>query len=149
MRDTSATITRYNVCEVAGKAYTKALSPENIQYGFRKSDIYPLNSEAIRMEYLAPAEVFKQINLITNTTPSEKNTYDDAENSDNEENNGGFVIELLNKEKHLKEIKSESVIKERKTLSKIVAGREISNGVIEKMVEHERNQKPNKFIPAP
>lgn len=58
MRESSATITRYNVCEVAGKAYTRALSSENIQSGFRKSGIYPLNPEAIRMEYLAPAEVF-------------------------------------------------------------------------------------------
>uniref|UniRef100_A0A8W8L0Q1 Uncharacterized protein n=1 Tax=Magallana gigas TaxID=29159 RepID=A0A8W8L0Q1_MAGGI len=77
----------------------------------------------------------------TNTTPSEKNTHDDGENSDNEEDNGGFVMELVKKEKHLKEIKSESVSKERKPLSKIVAGKEISDGVIEKMVEHERNQK--------
>uniref|UniRef100_A0A8W8JBF7 HTH psq-type domain-containing protein n=1 Tax=Magallana gigas TaxID=29159 RepID=A0A8W8JBF7_MAGGI len=83
MRESSATITRYNVCEVAGKAYTRALSPENIQSGFRKSGIYPLNPEAIRMEYLAPAEVFKQISPITNTTPSEKNTHEDAENLDN------------------------------------------------------------------
>lgn len=67
MREYSATITRYNVCEVAGKAYTRALSQENIQSGFRKSGIYPLNPEAIRMEYLAPAEVFKQINPITDT----------------------------------------------------------------------------------
>lgn len=139
MRESSATNTRYNVCEVAGKAYTRALSSENIQSGFRKSGIYPLNPEAIRMEYLAPAEVFKQISPITNTTPSEKNTHEDAENLDNEEDNGGFVMELVNKEKHLKEIKPLS--KERKTLSKIVAGKEISDGVIEKMVEHERNQK--------
>lgn len=41
-------------------------------------------------------------------------------------------MELVNKEKHLKEVKSESVSKERKTLSKIVAGKEISDGVIKK-----------------
>lgn len=53
-------------------------------------------------------------------------------NSDNGEDNGGFVIELVNREKHLKEIKSESVSKERKTLSKIVAGKNISDEVIKK-----------------
>lgn len=61
------------------------------------------------------------------------------ENLDNEEDNGGFVMELVNKEKYLKEIKSELVSKERKILSKIVVGKEIFDGVIEKMVEYERN----------
>lgn len=50
-------------------------------------------------------------------------------------------MELVNKEKYLKEIKSELVSKERKILSKIVVGKEIFDGVIEKMVEYERNQK--------
>lgn len=141
MRESSANITRYNVCDVAGKAYTRALSPENIQSGFRKTGISPLNSEAIRMECLAPAEVFKQISPDVNSTLSEKNTHNDNGNSDTEEEDRGFVMELVNKEKHLKDVKSDSVRKERKTLSKIVAGKEISDGVIEKMVEHERIQK--------
>ena len=138
MRESSANITRYNVCEVAGKAYTRAPSPENIQSGFRKTGIFPLNSEAIRMEYLAPAEVFKQTNADVNVTPSEKNT---QSNSDTEVEDRDFVTELSNKEKHLKDVKSDLVRKERKTMSKIVAGKEISDGVVEKMVEHEKSQK--------
>ena len=37
----SSRVTRYNVCSIACKAYSHALSPENLKGSFRRSGIYP------------------------------------------------------------------------------------------------------------
>ena len=58
INQTSAGITRYNVSEIASKVYSRALRAENLQAGFRKTDIYPLNMSAIPSEYIIPSEVF-------------------------------------------------------------------------------------------
>ena len=57
-RDISGTITRYNICELACRAYTRALSAENLHSAFRRTGIYPLNKEAIPKESLIPAELY-------------------------------------------------------------------------------------------
>lgn len=46
-RNTGSVVGRYNVCSIACKAYTKGLSPANLQSSFRKSGIYPFNPSAI------------------------------------------------------------------------------------------------------
>ena len=44
------TITRYKVCEMACKAYLKAMTPENIISGFKKTQIYPCSTVAVKKE---------------------------------------------------------------------------------------------------
>lgn len=39
--------------------YTTALTPDNIQFGFHRTGIFPFNADAVHMEYLLPAEVFQ------------------------------------------------------------------------------------------
>jgi hypothetical protein len=53
-------ITRYDMCQIACKAYLKAMTPINIQAGFRKTGIYPLSKDVIPMEKLFPAEGFRK-----------------------------------------------------------------------------------------
>jgi hypothetical protein len=53
-------ITRYDMCQIACKAYLKAMTPINIQAGFRKTGIYPLSKDVVPMEKLFPAEGFRE-----------------------------------------------------------------------------------------
>ena len=54
------TITRYDMCELACKAYLKALTPVNIQAGFRKTGIFPFSSAIVAREKLFPSESFRE-----------------------------------------------------------------------------------------
>ena len=54
------TITRYDMCELACKAYLKALTPVNIQAGFRKTGIFPFSSAIVAREKLFPCESFRE-----------------------------------------------------------------------------------------
>jgi len=60
MRQTSAAITKYNICQLACHVYTRALSSENLQSGFRRTGMFPLNKEIIPLQSLAPSTVFRQ-----------------------------------------------------------------------------------------
>ncbi|KAJ8314032.1 hypothetical protein KUTeg_008593 [Tegillarca granosa] len=46
IRTNSSCITRYDICGLACKAYTKALVPDNLIAGFTKTGIYPLDKLA-------------------------------------------------------------------------------------------------------
>ncbi|XP_052261011.1 uncharacterized protein LOC127865157 [Dreissena polymorpha] len=70
MRQASAVITRYNVCEVASKAYMKSVSAENLTSSFRRAGIYPFNEDAVPSQCLIPAEVFQHTE--TETSDSQK-----------------------------------------------------------------------------
>lgn len=54
------TITRFDICSIACKAYTKAMSASNIQSAFRKTGIHPLNPRIISAERLFPCESFRE-----------------------------------------------------------------------------------------
>ena len=51
-------ITRYEVAKLTAKPYLKALCPENIISGFRKSGIYPYNNKTLTSSQLAPATIY-------------------------------------------------------------------------------------------
>lgn len=51
-------ITRNDICSLAGKAYGKTLTPNNIRSSFRAAGIYPLNKDVVPPEKLAPSKVF-------------------------------------------------------------------------------------------
>jgi hypothetical protein len=54
------TITKYEICSIACKAYLKAMTPINIQGGFRNAGTYPLHKEVISPEKLIPCESFRE-----------------------------------------------------------------------------------------
>lgn len=54
------TITKYEICSIACRAYLRAMTPLNIQSGFRKTGVYPLCKEVISMEKLIPCESFRE-----------------------------------------------------------------------------------------
>ena len=53
-------ITKYDMCSMACKAYLKAFTPINIQSGFRKTGIYPFSKDVIDKEKLFPSECFRE-----------------------------------------------------------------------------------------
>ncbi|CAC5359071.1 unnamed protein product [Mytilus coruscus] len=166
MRQNSSVITRYNICELACKAYQKALSPENLQSAFRKTGIYPLDKNVINKDQLKPSEVFTTNDECKETTNEPKT--DDIQLVEVDTNGEvteavesavtdilviedlqdhdvtvpHFFAERINK---LKKIKSENDKKERKTLGKIVSGMPITESeVAEKVKQHVENQGKNK-----
>ncbi|CAG2188273.1 unnamed protein product [Mytilus edulis] len=68
IRKNSSVITKYNICELACKAYQKALCPENLQSAFRKTGIYPLDKTVINQDQLKPSEVFTRNEECKETT---------------------------------------------------------------------------------
>jgi len=60
MRQTSAASNKYNICHLVCHVYTRALSSENLQSGFRRTGSFPLNKEIIPLQSLAPSTVLRQ-----------------------------------------------------------------------------------------
>ena len=58
MRETSASVNRYNICELSCKVYSKALTADNLHSALMRTGIYPPDSKVINKENLIPAEVF-------------------------------------------------------------------------------------------
>ena len=54
-------ITRYNVCSLGCSAYSKAMSPHNLQSSFRKAGIIPFNPDIVDLSNYRPSEVLQQI----------------------------------------------------------------------------------------
>lgn len=73
--ESPAIIPKSSVFAVARNAYTRALSPENVQFGFRKSGVCPLNPEATRLPFILTQHQGKRIHIMM------------LQNSDNEEDN--------------------------------------------------------------
>ncbi|CAC5387135.1 unnamed protein product [Mytilus coruscus] len=166
MRQNSSVITRYNICELACKAYKKALSPENLGSALRKTRIYPLDKSVINKDQPKPSEVFTANDECKETTDEPKTdniqvvevdtngevteavesavtdilVVEDLQ--DHDVTVPYFFAERINK---LKKIKSEKDKKERKTLGKIVSGMPMTEtGVAEKVKQHVENQGKNK-----
>lgn len=144
IRSTSSTICRYNVCELACKAYSKALSTDNLLSAFRKTGIYPLDKDAIDKTKLIPAEVFE-----------EKKIDEYPEDQDSQQTVEGRVLEpeacLKRRVDKLKSVKQvQPVKKTRKTISKIVSGKDLTDDdVFRQMKEHEKSQKQPKSSSKP
>jgi hypothetical protein len=54
------TITKYDICGIACRAFLKAMTPANIQAAFRKTGIHPWNSGVVSKEMLFPCEGFRE-----------------------------------------------------------------------------------------
>ncbi|CAG2196037.1 unnamed protein product [Mytilus edulis] len=174
IRKNSSVITKYNICELACKAYQKALCPENLQSAFRKTGIYPLDKTVINQDQLKPSEVFTRNEECKETTE----TTDEPKTDEIQMQEVELVEVDMNREvteavesavtvtdvvedmqdhdtdvphffaeriNKLKKMKSENDKKERKTLGKIVSGMPITESeVAEKVKQHVENQGKNK-----
>lgn len=131
MRLTASTISRYNIGSLASKAYTKALSPENLQNAFRKTGIYPFDSSAIDGTILEPSRVFSNDLDV-------KNSGDNACGPAEDKNTVVHRMAdfLAKKEATLISTKSEKQLKktERKCLSKLTSGRCITEDEVEQAI---------------
>ena len=82
-------ITIYEVGELAGSAFVKAFTPENITSGFKKTGIYPFNSEVFTDDMFLPTYV-TDININSNNDKNQQllglstNTSDSINSSSNE-----------------------------------------------------------------
>ncbi|KAK3100399.1 hypothetical protein FSP39_019286 [Pinctada imbricata] len=169
MRLTSTVITRYNVGELASRAYTRAMSPENLQTAFKRTGIFPLDVAAIDPLTLTPAEVFKPVDIsaedsqpITNngdapqseTRVPQKETETHLEEMEAPPKEAGAPHKEIetsnffnNRLVSLVKVKTEkeATKKPRKCLSKIVSGQCITNDDIENFVrEHIVNKTTTK-----
>ena len=132
MRKTESVITRFNICEIACRVYSKALSPENAQSAFTCTGMHPLDRTAISSESHIPAEVYQddspdnEVEDVASQDSVNDGNQDQVENQD-------YILQMFSsKEAHLKKVKSEKVTKPRRTMSKIVSGKEIIGDILEK-----------------
>ena len=157
IRQNSSVITRYNICELACKAYQIALSADNLQAAFRKTGIYPFDKSAINKDLLCPSEVFIVPDNDVAEIPENQTDVEPMHIDDNIPENTG-VLEpedtqsvpehdertfFSKKIATLKKVKSENEQnqKARNTIGKVVSGRPITEShVAEKVVEHIENQ---------
>ncbi|KAJ8313605.1 hypothetical protein KUTeg_008166 [Tegillarca granosa] len=54
----SLNIILFEICKIACQVYSKVLSSNNLQSGFRKTGIYPFNSDVVLRDMLLPGEIF-------------------------------------------------------------------------------------------
>lgn len=137
IRCTSGIITRYNVCELACKAYTKALSADNLQSAFKKTGICPLDMNAIDKSKLIPATLYED--------EVQEKLYTDSQSTVE----GGVITPetcLLVREENLRRVKQEMASRwPRNSLSKVVSGKEVTEDtVLNQIKEHELGQKGSK-----
>lgn len=82
MRSTACAVTRYDICGLACKVYSRALSAENLHASFLKTGIFPLDKTSISKESTMPAEVFIQPDNEENLTNEAANV--EAKSSENQ-----------------------------------------------------------------
>ncbi|KAJ8304314.1 hypothetical protein KUTeg_017897 [Tegillarca granosa] len=158
LRDTGGNIiTRYDVCKIACSVYTKTLTPSNIQSAFKKSGIYPFDPSIIPDTALAPALSFpveivptaanvttstasdltcpssSNVNLCNHSNVNTKSSSDCHSTVSFFDKQGGMVLSNM------------KVRKARKTLSKVVGGRPITeDSVLDDIKKHYDGQKQKK-----
>lgn len=149
-------ITRHEVCKIACRVYTKTLTPSNFQSAFKKCGIFPYNPDVIPEVALAPSQSFPVDDVLTSASvvdvecPTTVEPSDVAMAVEEEKANSPNVpapSDFFDKQggEVLKNLK---VRKVRKTLSKVVGGKPITEDcVMEAVQKHYAEQKnPKKSI---
>lgn len=140
-----ASITRNNICPIACKAYSKALSPDNLQNSFKKAGIYPFNPKVVEASCFLPSTVLEQEKSVTpeatsdDISPADQEpcqTYAAADPVPLSDNLNKNYFEI--KEQEIKKKKTET--NKRQYLSYIVSGKAITeDNVVERITEHQEN----------
>lgn len=63
-------VTRYDVCELVCKVYEHALSPSNLRSSFKKTGIFPIDSNVINPNCTVPSLIYTGKALLENSTTS-------------------------------------------------------------------------------
>ncbi|XP_045194784.2 uncharacterized protein LOC123550419 [Mercenaria mercenaria] len=122
-------ITRYDVCQLACKVYSSTLTVPNIVAAFKRCGIHPFNSAVVSDSVVAPATTFKSQNPPPTESSGNSNVPKSAENFLLRK--GGKILENV-----------QSAKKERKTLSKVIGGKPITEEeMIDKIKDHNDKQK--------
>ncbi|XP_062582670.1 uncharacterized protein LOC134244417 [Saccostrea cucullata] len=134
-RESHTVVTRYNICHIVCKVYSKAMSAENLIAAFRKTGIYPCSRAVIPPDSLKPAEIFIMENEISDSSKDET-----AVEKSREKNDDTTFFEA--KVTACRNAKREGVAekKERKTMSKIISGHCLTDNIIDQMVQLEDEQ---------
>ncbi|XP_041379546.1 uncharacterized protein LOC121392379 [Gigantopelta aegis] len=119
-RSHSGTLTRYNVCSIACRAYDISLTPRNLQSAFRKSGIYPFYPTAIDSSLLKPAQYAKKRRAEQSTETASNNADISQPQDRNTVNN--FFSSHLPVVHHDKPNQS----KPRRSVHKVVGGKPIT-----------------------
>ena len=132
IRLSSTTISKYNICDLSCKVYIKAQSPENLQSGFMRTGVFPLDRNAVPKTSTIPSKVF------------ESEVIDCSQGGESSVEGGVVVYDMLDmfelKERLLKSIKSEGNQKKtRNTISKHISGKELTSIEVMKAVEQHVN----------
>ena len=85
MKNLSTVIPKYNICEIACRAYSKALSAENIMHAIRRTGIFPLEKTSINSDYLVPVQVFTCLENIPGKGKKNEEEVDDDETNHQED----------------------------------------------------------------
>ncbi|KAL5006411.1 hypothetical protein ScPMuIL_015217, partial [Solemya velum] len=150
--------TIYNICEISCKVYNRALCHENLISGFRKTGIFPTDPNAIDNTSLLPSEIFHveeqeneghhgddhgddhgdESNIGTNK--EQDGTIQNISHTIQELDESGFFSKKLDAIKAVKSAKKRT----RKSVSKIVSGKPITEENIEKKIrEYEADRNSN------
>jgi len=115
---------------------TKALCSENLQVAFKKTGIYPADKNAIPKQSMLPSEVFSA----SDREPDSDDTESTVESGKLVRNEINDIFEKA--ELKLKAVKCEKTSKPRRTVSRLVSGKEFtSDPVIRSFEQHEHEQK--------
>ena len=122
-------VTKYDVCNLACKAYSSALSPSNLQNSFKKAGIYPTQSAVSMVEFLSdaikPSTLYEVDPSTEVTTP--KPTVEATEIHQD-------VVENFFNDKGGKV--AAKVTKKRRSIHKVVGGKALEGETVTKMKEY-------------
>jgi hypothetical protein len=117
-------VTRYDVCSLACKAYSFALSPLNLQASFNKAGIYPFKNSSSMVELLKskikPSELYIVDDEVTASGDHKKS--ETAENNFFDKKGGDVHIKIMKKK--------------RKSINSIVGGKALEGETVEKMKKY-------------
>ena len=119
-------ISRYNVAEIASKAYSIGLSPSNLKSAFQKCGIYPFDPTAYDSDKIGSNALFNAVHDIVTPDPCP-----DSLNQEEENPVGQFLTtKAINAEK----VRCSFVPpKKRKTLSSVISGKAVTEDSVEKL----------------
>ena len=156
----STVVTKYDVCRLACRAYSKALSSDNLQMAFKRAGVYPLDQSTISEDYLLPSEVFQATPedltekenvesepdraTDSQTSSTGDNVCDsDADTTENSNEYPGMAGDFFrSKVADIRKVKTENQKEPRKTMSRVTSGHCITEEEVRnKMVEHEEGTK--------
>ncbi|KAH3885922.1 hypothetical protein DPMN_009919 [Dreissena polymorpha] len=102
---------------ISAATLSQALSAENLQVGFRKTGLFPLNKDAIPRESMFPAQVYH-----SDDTDDSDLTVEGGLQLDLKMNTPALFFETV--EQKIRSVKNQKAKKPRKTVSRLVSGKE-------------------------